>query len=207
MQGRLSLITATATAVSEKLTTQTEHIPALHRCWETVPTQKSNQIQGRFWDCHFCLYFGPGLHWDQAHSQAQNTSKNDDFKNGPVFDLIFVWELLLNTYRRLGCAQFEWSIFLNSRLKLKYSVYITFRYNMKIIITLYRRIITDQRPKICWWLWRGHRPGHCSQVWPDLAVLDRGGEHDQGQVRACSQRGQCGGCGKVLCLTENFMSN
>ena len=47
-----------------------------------------NQIQksGRFRDHHFCLYFGPGLHWDQAGSQAQNTSKNDDMENGPNFD-------------------------------------------------------------------------------------------------------------------------
>ena len=46
-----------------------------------------NQIEklGRFPDRHFCLYFGPGLHWDQARSQAQNTSKNDDMENGPIF--------------------------------------------------------------------------------------------------------------------------
>ena len=60
-----------------------------------------------------------GLHWDQAHSQAQNTSKNDDLENGPLFDLIFVWELILDTYSGLGYAQFGWSIFLNRRLLLK----------------------------------------------------------------------------------------
>ena len=33
----------TATASSEKLSTQTEHILALYRSWETVPTEKSKR--------------------------------------------------------------------------------------------------------------------------------------------------------------------
>ena len=53
-----------------------------------------NQIQksGRFRDRHFCLYFGLGLHWDQARSQAQNTSKNDNLENGPIFVFDFFVE-------------------------------------------------------------------------------------------------------------------
>ena len=51
-----------------------------------------NQIEklGRFPDRHFCLYFGSGLHWDQARSQAQNTSKNDNLENGPYMIWFFV---------------------------------------------------------------------------------------------------------------------
>ena len=45
--------------------------------------------------------------------------KSDYFKNGPLFDLIFTWELILDTYRGLGYAQFGWSIFLNRRWLLK----------------------------------------------------------------------------------------
>ena len=86
----------TATASSKKLTSQTEHIPALCRCRESVPTQKSNQIGGRFRDHHFCLYFELGCELGPSEAQAQNTSKNDDFKNGPLFDLIFTWELILD---------------------------------------------------------------------------------------------------------------
>ena len=40
-------------------------------------------------------------------------------KTARFFYLIFAWELLLNTYRGPGCAQFEWSIFLNWRWLLK----------------------------------------------------------------------------------------
>ena len=36
-----------------------------------------------------------------------------------IFYLIFAWELLLNTYRGLGCAQFEWTIFLIRRWLLQ----------------------------------------------------------------------------------------
>ena len=109
----------TATAGSKKLTSQTEHIPALCRCRESVPTQKSNHIGGRFRDHHFCLYFELGCELGPSEAHAQYTSKNDDFKNGPLFDLIFVWELILDTYRGLGYAQFGWSIFLNRRLLVK----------------------------------------------------------------------------------------
>ena len=68
---------------------------------------------------HFCLYFELGCELGPSEAQAQNTSKNDDFKNGPLFDLIFTWELILDTYRGLGYAQFGWSIFLNRWWLLK----------------------------------------------------------------------------------------
>ena len=32
-----------------------------------------------------CYGFAMVLQWDQASSQAQNTSKNDDMENGPIF--------------------------------------------------------------------------------------------------------------------------
>ena len=38
------------------------------------------------------MYFGLGLHWDQARSQAQNTSKNDNLENGPIFVFDFFVE-------------------------------------------------------------------------------------------------------------------
>ena len=78
--------------------------------------QRRNQMQklGRFLDPNCCLYFGPGFHWEQARSQAQNTSKNDNLENG----LIFLFDFCVGTasqhlYRGPGCAQFEWTIFLN----------------------------------------------------------------------------------------------
>ena len=82
---------------------------------------RKNQIEklGRFRNRHFCLYFELGCKLGPSEAQAQNTSKNDDFKNGPLFDLIFTWELILDTYRGLGYAQFGWSIFLNRWWLLK----------------------------------------------------------------------------------------
>ena len=68
------------------------------------------------------MYFELGCKLGPSEAQAQNTSKNDNLKNGPVSDLVFTWELILDTYRGLGYAQFGWSIFLNRRLKLEYSV-------------------------------------------------------------------------------------
>ena len=58
-----------------------------------------NQIQksGRFRDRHFCLYFELGCELGPSEAQAQNTSRNDDFKNGPLFDMIFTWELIFDT--------------------------------------------------------------------------------------------------------------
>ena len=65
------------------------------------------------------MYFELGCELGPSEAQAQNTSKNDDFKNCPLFDLIFMWELILDTYRGLGYAQFGWSIFLNRWWLLK----------------------------------------------------------------------------------------
>ena len=48
----------TATAISEKLTTQTEHILALYKCREAaVLTQKSNRKIGPFSKSSFLLVF------------------------------------------------------------------------------------------------------------------------------------------------------
>ena len=88
--------TLTSTDCSAKLTTKTKHVPALFAARQVDSTKISNTKIGPF--------FGPGLHLDQARSQAKNTSKNDDLK---FLYLIFAWELLLNTYRGPGCAQFE----------------------------------------------------------------------------------------------------
>ena len=53
-----------------------------------------NQIQksGRFRDRHFCLYFELGCELAQGEAQAQNTSKNDDLENGPIFVFDFFVE-------------------------------------------------------------------------------------------------------------------
>ena len=59
-------IAPTATAGSEKLTTQTEYIPALYRCWEPVSTEKSNRKIGPFSISSFLLVFWA---WLQAWSQ------------------------------------------------------------------------------------------------------------------------------------------
>ena len=46
-----------------------------------------NQIEksGRFPYRHFCLYFELGCELGPSEAQAQNTSKNDDLENGPIF--------------------------------------------------------------------------------------------------------------------------
>ena len=66
------------------------------------------------------MSFELGCKLGPSEAQAQNTSKNDDLKNGPVLYLIFAWELILDTYRGLGYAQCAWSIFLNRWWLLKW---------------------------------------------------------------------------------------
>ena len=41
------------------------------------------------------------------------------WKTAQFFYLIFVWELILDTHRGPGCAQFMWSIFFNRRWLLE----------------------------------------------------------------------------------------
>ena len=55
---------------------------------------RKNQIQksGRFRNHHFCLYFELGCELGPSEAQAQNTSQNDDFGNGPIFVFDFFVE-------------------------------------------------------------------------------------------------------------------
>ena len=45
----------------------------------------SDKVWGRFPYRHFCLYFELGCELGPSEAQTQNTSKNDDLENGPIF--------------------------------------------------------------------------------------------------------------------------
>ena len=49
------------------------------------------------------------IYWDFKGEKG----KSHYCKTAQFFYLIFVWELILDTYRGPGCAQFMWSIFFN----------------------------------------------------------------------------------------------
>jgi len=67
----------------------------------------------------FACILGLGLTGTKLTAKLKIQAKMTISKTARFFYLIFAWELLLNTYRGLGCAQFEWSIFLNRRWLLK----------------------------------------------------------------------------------------
>ena len=67
---------------------------------------------------HPCFIWGKGTGTKLA-AKLKIQAKTTISKTARFFYLIFAWELLLNTYRGPGCAQFEWTIFLNRRVLLK----------------------------------------------------------------------------------------
>ena len=67
----------------------------------------------------FVCILGLGLTRNKLAAKLKIQAKMIISKTARFFYLIFVWELLLNTYRGPGCAQFEWTIFLNWRWLLK----------------------------------------------------------------------------------------
>ena len=63
------------------------------------------------------------IYWDFRGEKG----KSHYCKTAQFFYLIFVWELILNTYRGPGYAQFGWSIFFNRRWLLEWCVVVIFQ--------------------------------------------------------------------------------
>ena len=103
--------TLTSTGCSEKLTTKTKHIPALFWARQVDSKKKSNRKIGPFSRSSFLLVLWAWASLGPSLQPSSKYNKNYDLENGPLHDLIFVWELILNTYRGLGYAQFGWSNF------------------------------------------------------------------------------------------------
>ena len=86
----------TATAGSEKLSTQTEHIPALYRCWESVPTQKSNTKIGPFPKSSFLLVFWAWLRAWSQWSPGPKYKPKWRFRKRPDFCIWFLRGIYLS---------------------------------------------------------------------------------------------------------------
>ena len=84
----------TATAGSEKLSTQTKHIPALYRCWESVPTQKSKI--GPFPKSSFLLVFWAWLRGWSQWSPGQKYKPKWQFRKRPDFCIWFLRGIYLS---------------------------------------------------------------------------------------------------------------